>query len=928
MTKFFKYITGSLFTIFLLSTLSLKAYALGPELVSLGNQNTIPNFYSFSSEKAVSNDARYIIFSSGASNLVPGFTPPVENGSIYFQVYMHDRVTGQTLPLSINSTGQPANQGAGNGKISNSGRYVLFDTTATNLGKDGNQQGCYIRDLQQNTTTVLTQGSSTCISMSDNDNYIALDAQQNPVPYFCPHSPCNWGDSKSWIYDRSNGHLQPVAMDSDGNYGQLRSDGIWDGYRASRMTMSGDAQVVAFGSPDKLTPQAPIGVSNKLYIRDFSTNTTQLLEGPNEAIDNFNTYAVVSGDGTKVVYISQDVDNTHYTNWWGTGQHRLYVRDLTTGNDLRVDVTPSGDPSNGNIYQPPSISDNGRYVAFLSTATNLTQSGGDTKQHAFVRDMQTGVTRQVDLDSNGLQANADAGPIQVLNDGSVQFSSPASNLVPAGTVTPQVYLSGPAKPAAPTNLSASSPSNAPHLIWNLVSNANSYTIYRDGQNIGFSGSTEYIDHSASDGSHVYSVTAKNTSNIEGDSSNTVTIVVDATSPEISYNFSSVANTNGWYNGNVTVNFTCSDNLSGVNTCSSPITVSTEGSNQAVTGMAMDNAGNSSLVTANVNIDKSLPMISYGTSTSQNQFGWFNTDVTLTFSYVDNISGLLSCQSPVTFNSEGLNQTVAGIAMDNAGNSAVVSANLNIDKTAPTLGVISWTNNPLQQGQNTVLSIPASDNLSGVQKVQYAVNGGASQAMAYDSATNTWQATFGANLTASTYTVNITATDFAGKASDVVTDVLAVYAPANGYVNGHAKTKPSATDMLPIALDTSKNPADLIIGFTNATAPTSGSFDVSYVIKQNKNSLSLSSTAINWVVVQDGTHASVLGHADMTTFVNGVQTVTQNVSVRFEIILGANGASDHITMKIYNPGTDPASGTPAYVVSDDVISNGSNLMIHP
>jgi hypothetical protein len=119
-----------------------------------------------------------------------------------------------------------------------------------------------------------------------------------------------------------------------------------------------------------------------------------------------------------------------------------------------------------------------------------------------------------------------------------------------------------------------------------------------------------------------------------------------------------------------------------------------------------------------------------------------------------------------------------------------------------------------------------------------------------------------------------------------------------------------------------------MGFTNVMAPATGSFDLDYKVKNNQDEFSLSSTGISWVVIQDNTHASILGHADLTTYVNGVKTVTQSVSVRFDIVLGTNGVPDHVTVKIYNPGVDPNTGTPAYIINDAVIANGSNLMIHP
>ncbi len=226
-----------------------------------------------------------------------------------------------------------------------------------------------------------------------------------------------------------------------------------------------------------------------------------------------------------------------------------------------------------------------------------------------------------------------------------------------------------------------------------------------------------------------------------------------------------------------------------------------------------------------------------------------------------------------------------------------------------------------------ITVDVTDATSGVAGVTYSLDGGAPQGMTYDLTSHTWVATFGSNLSVSTYNVTITATDLAGNTANA-TDVLAVYDPSNGYVTGHAKTLPTASDTLPIALDTSSQTTQLVIGFTNATAPASGSFDIDYKFKNNKDEFSLSSTAINWVVVSDSTHASILGHATMTTYAGGVMSVTQNMAVRFDITLASNSTPGSVSIKIYNSGVDPAPGTPAYVVNDVVNANGSNLMIHP
>jgi hypothetical protein len=418
-----------------------------------------------------------------------------------------------------------------------------------------------------------------------------------------------------------------------------------------------------------------------------------------------------------------------------------------------------------------------------------------------------------------------------------------------------------------------------------------------------------------------------TDNAGNSATASATLSIDKTPPAISSSTNPTANVNGWNNSDVTVSFDCDDALSGIATCTNPVTISTEGANQSVTGSAVDAADNTASTTATVSIDKTAPTIDYSVSPAPNSYGWNNSDVTVSFTCSDSLSGIDTCPEPITLTS-GAGQIIEGTATDKAGNTATAAVMVNIDKDAPTVSNLVWSANPLQQGQNTTLSATVSETLSGIASVAYSIDGGTPQAMTYDSGSNTWQATFGSVLTANTYAIIITATDQADNTSAGLNDILAVYNAANGYVTGHAKTLPTASDVLPIGLDTSNNPTKLIMGFTNVMSPASGSFEIDYAIKNKQNEFSLESTSINWVVVQDSTHASILGHGDLTTWVNGIETTTQNMTVRIDIVLGANGNPDIVSVKIYNPGDDPNYTSPAYTINDQVIANGSNLMVHP
>ncbi|NPV67598.1 MAG: hypothetical protein HPY64_10675 [Anaerolineae bacterium] len=202
----------------------------------------------------------------------------------------------------------------------------------------------------------------------------------------------------------------------------------------------------------------------------------------------------------------------------------------------------------------------------------------------------------------------------------------------------------------------------------------------------------------------------------GTSSQSVTIKRDATPPTITGSRSPVANSYGWNNEDVTVSFTCTDATSGLASCTSDTTLSSEGAGQFVTGNATDNAGNSATATvSDINIDKTAPTITGSRSPAANSYGWNNEDVTVSFTCGDNLSGVASCSDPTTVSTEGENQSVTGNVTDKAGNSATATvSDINIDKTAPSITAsYPAPNSNGWYNTNVTIHFACEDSLSGI-----------------------------------------------------------------------------------------------------------------------------------------------------------------------------------------------------------------------
>jgi hypothetical protein len=124
----------------------------------------------------------------------------------------------------------------------------------------------------------------------------------------------------------------------------------------------------------------------------------------------------------------------------------------------------------------------------------------------------------------------------------------------------------------------------------------------------------------------------------------------------------------------------------------------------------------------VGVDNDPPTISALASPAANAASWNNSNVNVSFTCADAISGVTSCSAPVVVAAEGAGQVITGMAVDLAGNTATASVTLNIDKTPPSLAVSSPVNGASVSGPSLTVTGTVTDALSGVAGSSLSCNG--------------------------------------------------------------------------------------------------------------------------------------------------------------------------------------------------------------
>lgn len=374
------------------------------ELVSRSTDSSVFSTRTTSEFPVITADGRYVAFVSSTPNLAAGAT----NG--FRQIFVHDRLTHETTLVSVNDSGTEGNNNSFSPSITDDGRYVSFESDATNLvsGDTNSTMDVFLRDLQAGTTIRASVGAGgvqgnakSCQAvLSANGAYLAFASYASNLT----GGVAGTSTINAYLRNLQTQTNTLISADSGGTGigGQLPAISA-DGSRIAFWSfasalVSGDSN----GVWDIFLYDA--AASPKIRLVSVASNSVQRNQG-NESTSRVVAPAI-SGDGKFVAY-STTADNlvSGDTN----GLQDVFVFDTVANTTVRASVGSTGAQASGGDSpvgqgERVALSYDGTWVAFTTAATNIADGGSNV----LVHNNTTGAT--VAITASATQASGDKGP--------------------------------------------------------------------------------------------------------------------------------------------------------------------------------------------------------------------------------------------------------------------------------------------------------------------------------------------------------------------------------------------------------------------------------------------------------------------------------------------------------------------------------------
>jgi hypothetical protein len=380
---------------------------------------------------------------SGAEGIMPKDKSKLKIGCDY----TYDLLSRNSNDKSF-STFYESSEAAIGGNNGEEGRYITFVTTAAGLdGSTGKHRQIFWRD--RNTGIIKQISIGTDGEEGNGDSYYPAISGDGKSVAFESYSSNLVPDDKNgardiFIWQSATNKIERISVAKDGK------DANAESYEAS---VSGDGNLIAFTSAAENISKTKKGTSNNnVFLRDLKLQTTIMISiDPNTNTGGGGSNASISYDGSRIAFYSHTntlVQNDTNGFWdiflWERDAEKLRRISLTADSKERNQGTESA-----NRIVAPAISGNGRYIAYTTTATNMTTEDNNTFQDVFVYDTNTNTTILASKDNKGMPGNEDSPigqgeKIAISFDGLwVAFSTKSTNLgAPSVNIVMHNMISG------------------------------------------------------------------------------------------------------------------------------------------------------------------------------------------------------------------------------------------------------------------------------------------------------------------------------------------------------------------------------------------------------------------------------------------------------------------------------------------------------
>ncbi len=381
---------------------------------------------------AISPDGRYVVFFSTSTNLVPG-VPPTSQG----EVYIRDRVTGTTTWASTNAAalalgylGQN-NAPSYHPRLSDDGQSVAFKVGGVTNAPPGSGTALVLlyNPAIATTTVISSNGIGMQIGLDD-----GLGPEITPdgefVAYVRYEGNINSNYSSVHVWD-SQGAVDTLVS-NPGSNGVITTT-------STQPVMSAEGWFVAFLSNATNLVDDPVLSGFHLYLRNYVEGSLQLVDEDTNGIGSTDNQLAVFNLSRYGRYVAFDSQDGSLVSGDNNRAYDVFTRDLfSTTMDMVSKRNASILPQTGDYLcqSQVSVSTNGQWVAFASVADNLVSNDTNNEPDVFVRDLLVGTTTLVSVGANGGPADAPSLSPVISGQGRyVVFVSAATNLVTGQGVT-------------------------------------------------------------------------------------------------------------------------------------------------------------------------------------------------------------------------------------------------------------------------------------------------------------------------------------------------------------------------------------------------------------------------------------------------------------------------------------------------------------